>query len=79
MSTQKTEQKPVLDALANFDSLPDSANVRIKVVTALYGVGSATVWRWVQSGRLPKPRKIGPNTTAWRVGELRRAAAEQEQ
>ncbi len=61
--------------LANFDDLPDSAHVRIPVVAALYGVGTATVWRWVKAGRLPKPLKVGPNTTAWRVGDLRRHGA----
>lgn len=24
-----------------------------------------TVWRWAKKGRLPKPRKIGPNTSRW--------------
>ena len=61
-------------ALSQFDALPDSAHVRLPVVAALKGVGPATVWRWVKSGHLPAPVKLGPNTTAWRVGDLRRAA-----
>ncbi len=63
-------------ALAQFDTLPESAHVRLPVVAALHGVGPATVWRWVRTGRLPAPIKLGPNTTAWRVGELRRAMAQ---
>lgn len=60
-------------ALANFDSLPDSAFVRLPVVAALNGgISAPTVWRWVKTGRLPRPEKRGPNTTAWNVGELRR-------
>lgn len=62
-------------SLAHFDFLPESAHVRLPVVAALHGVGPATVWRWVKSGRLPAPVKLGPNTTAWRVGELRRVMA----
>lgn len=58
-------------ALAHFDALPDAAHVRLPVVAALKGIGPATVWRWVQIGRLPKPHKLGPNTTAWNVGEIR--------
>jgi len=58
-------------ALAQFDRLPDSAHVRLPVVAALKGIGPATVWRWVKAGRLPAPVKLGPNTTAWRVGDLR--------
>jgi prophage regulatory protein len=59
-------------ALAQFDAFPDSAHVRLPVVAALNGVSPATVWRWVRAGRLPSPVKLGPNTTAWRVGDLRR-------
>ena len=62
--------------LAQFDTLPESAHVRLPVVAALHGIGPATVWRWVRAGRLPTPVKLGPNTTAWRVGELRRAMAQ---
>lgn len=62
-------------ALAHYDQLPDSAHVRLPVVAALHGIGPATVWRWVRSGRLPAPKKIGPNVTAWRVGDLRHIGA----
>jgi len=58
-------------ALSNFDSLPNSAHVRLPVVAALLGVSMPTIWRWVKIGRIPSPVKLGANTTAWRVGELR--------
>lgn len=60
--------------LAQFDSLPDSAHVRLPVVRALHGISSPTVWRWVRSGVLPKPVKLGPRITAWCVGDLRRSS-----
>ena len=63
-------------SLAQFDTLPESAHVRLPVVAALHGIGPATVWRWVKAGRLPAPVKLGPNTTAWRVGELRRVMSQ---
>lgn len=71
--TQATsrEVQEIPDSLANFDKLPDSAHVRLPVVAALHGISNVTVWRWVQSGRLPAPTKLGPNTTGWRVGALR--------
>lgn len=59
--------------LANFDSLPDSAHVRLPVVAGLHDISAATVWRWVKSGHLPAPVKLGPGVTAWKVGDLRRA------
>lgn len=65
--------KRVQDALSNFDSLPDSANVRQPVVQALFACSAATVWRRVNAGTLPAPRKLSERITAWQVGELRRA------
>lgn len=72
---QPTTPSAIPDALKNFDSLPDSANVRQPTVQALYGCSAATVWRGVKAGRIPKPRKLSPRTTCWNVGELRKALA----
>lgn len=63
------------DALKNFDSLPDSASVRLPVVSALKACSAATVWRMVKRGDLPAPRKLSQRITAWNVGELRKALA----
>jgi len=64
---------PVPDALRNFDTLPEAANVRLPVVAALFACSPATVWRRVKSGTLPAPRKLSEGVTAWRVAELRKA------
>lgn len=61
----------VPDALKNFDSLPNSANVRAPVVMALYGISAATLWRKSKDGKLPAPRRISDRVTVWNVGELR--------
>ena len=61
------------EALINFDQLPNSANVRLPVVMAIYGISPATVWRNVKNGNIPKPHKLTVRTTAWNVGELRAA------
>lgn len=61
------------DALRNFDSLPDSANVRLPVVAALFACAGVTIWRRVKAGTLPAPRKLSERVTAWNVGELRLA------
>jgi predicted DNA-binding transcriptional regulator AlpA len=60
-------------ALQNFDSLPDSAEVRLPIVCGWRGSSSSTVWRDVKAGRLPSPRKHSPRCTTWNVGELRAA------
>lgn len=62
-------------ALQNFDSLPNSAEVRLPVVCGFYGISPATTWRGVKAGRIPAPRKFSPRCTTWNVGELRAAKA----
>lgn len=73
--TTRTAPSAIPDALKNFDSLPDSANVRLPVVAALRGCSTATVWRDVKRGLLPAPRKLSERVTAWNVGQLRRCLA----
>jgi len=72
----RTDPDALPAALINFDSLPDSANVRQPVVQGLFTCSPATVWRMVKRGTLPKPRKLSTRVTAWNVGELRQALAE---
>lgn len=74
----KSQYQP-LTALVTFDSQPNSANVRLPVVMALYGISSASVWRNVKNGNIPKPRKLTTRTTVWNVGELRVALGLQEE
>lgn len=61
------------DALRNFDALPDAANVRLPVVRVLFGISTATAWRWVKKSKLPAGRKLSEGVTAWNVGQLRKA------
>ena len=70
-----TDPSAIPDALTNYDSVPDSAHVRLPVVQALVGCSSATVWRMVKRGTLPAPRKLSERVTAWNVGDLRKALA----
>lgn len=73
--TVTTTTSAIPDALKNFDSLPDSANVRQPVVQGLIGCSAATVWRMVKRGSLPTPRKLSERVTAWNVGDLRKVLA----
>lgn len=61
-------------ALRGFDELPASANVRLPVVTALFSISKATVWRWCRDGHLPHPIRIN-GVTSWNVGTLRERLA----
>lgn len=41
----------------------------------LAGVSRTTEWRWIKSGILPEPIKLGHRSRYWRMGDLRRVLA----
>jgi prophage regulatory protein len=68
-----------------FDQTPDSAYLRERQLIGdksdpsypkLLPVSRATLWRMVKESRFPAPHKLGPNTTAWRVGDIRKYLAD---
>lgn len=66
----------ISSALANFDSLPDSAYIRKPVLKQiLAGRSDASIYRDVNAGRLPPPVALGPRCSGWQVGPLRLALA----
>lgn len=73
--TQATPSAEIPSALQHFSSLPPEAYVRLPVVKNLFSIGSASVWRWSASGKLPKPINISKRVTAWNVGQLRETLA----
>ena len=60
-------------------NLPQTGFIRLQQIvgdrkqgiTAIIPVGKSTWWAGVRSGRYPKPVKLGPRTTAWRVEDIR--------
>jgi predicted DNA-binding transcriptional regulator AlpA len=75
---RKPSLPSIPDALKYFDSLPDSAYIRLRILCSLRGESAATIWRRVAAGAIPPPKKLGPNVTAWNVGQLRAAMRAQE-
>jgi len=49
---------------------PGSLYLDVKDVAARYAVSTDTIWRWARTGQLPRPVRIGPNTTRWRLLDL---------
>ena len=39
-------------------------------IPAIMPVSRSTWWQGVRDGRFPKPVKLGPKTTAWRVEDI---------
>lgn len=69
MAANMTSKLP--DSFMHFDSLPNSAHVRIKTVALLLDCSVPTVWRKIQDGTIPAPIKLSSHVTAFNVGKLR--------
>jgi predicted DNA-binding transcriptional regulator AlpA len=52
-------------------TLPSEGFVRLPVILGILGIGRTSWWCGVRKGRFPKPVKLGPRTTAWRVEDIR--------
>jgi prophage regulatory protein len=42
-----------------------------QLIPSIFPFSSATLWRKVKAGTFPKPVKLGPRITAWRVEDIR--------
>jgi prophage regulatory protein len=56
--------------------LPHEGFVRLPAILAVFPVSRSSWWEGVRTGRYPAPVKLGPRTTAWRVGDIRRLLAQ---
>jgi len=52
-------------------SLPETGFVRLPLILELIPIGRSTWWAGVKSGKYPKQVKLGENTAAWRVGDIK--------
>lgn len=53
------------------NGLPSDGFVRLPQVLAVIPVSKSSWWAGCKSGRYPKPTKLGPRTTAWKVEDIR--------
>jgi prophage regulatory protein len=51
--------------------LPETGFVRLPAVLEVIPVSKSTWWAGIKENRYPKPVKLGPKITAWRVGDIR--------
>lgn len=58
-----------------FPSDPD-AFVRASDCARFCSVGVSTWWRWVNEGKVNRPQKLGPRTSVWTAGYVRKAQKE---
>jgi len=58
----------------NRHHIPQTGFVRLASILAPVGpipVSRSSWWAGVKSGRFPKPVKLGPRSTAWKVEDIR--------
>jgi prophage regulatory protein len=60
--------------MPNTRNFPTTGFVRLSSIIAPLGpipVSKSTWWAGIKDGRFPKPVKLGPRITAWRVEDIR--------
>jgi len=48
----------------------DEAFLSVKKVEKRYGISDSTLYQWSKSGMFPKPYKLGPKLSRWKLSEL---------
>ena len=51
-------------------NIPTTGFLRLPQVLTLIPISKSAWWAGCQSGRYPKPVKLGPRTTVWRAEEI---------
>lgn len=62
-----------------FLRLPQIIGDAKRGIPAVVPVSKTTWWAGIKEGRFPKPVKLGPRTTAWRVEDILRLVNEQSE
>ena len=52
-------------------NLPAVGYVRLPQILKIFPVSKSSWWEGCRSGIFPKPVKLGPRTSAWRVEDIR--------
>lgn len=51
--------------------LPETGFIRLVEILEYIPVGKTTWWQRVKDGVYPKPIKLGPRSTAWKIEDIR--------
>jgi predicted DNA-binding transcriptional regulator AlpA len=68
-------QRTIPPELAAVNVLPDFALIDVRICALLLSCSENTVWRRSKAGSFPKPIRVSPQQTRWRVGDVRKALA----
>lgn len=71
--SNRTNSVELPTAAHYFDSLADSALIDLGGLKAITSKSRATIYRWVDQGILPAPKKLGATRNFWTAGDIRRS------
>ena len=52
-------------------ALPSVGYVRLSQILEIFPISKSSWWEGCRNGVFPKPVKLGPRTSAWRVEDIR--------
>lgn len=44
--------------------------IRMNQLLERIPLSKSTLWTWAKDGRFPKPVRLGPRSTAWRIADI---------
>ena len=66
-----SKQQKINYRIQNFAQLPDDALLSSSDITVLSGRSRSSIWRDVNSKRLPRPVALGFNSVRWTVRDIK--------
>ena len=51
-------------------SIPSSGFLRLRQILEIVPISKSAWWEGCETGRFPKPVKLGPRTTAWKAEDI---------
>jgi prophage regulatory protein len=55
--------------------LPETGFVRLPPILTVFPISRSAFWAGVKTGKYPKPIKLSPRCTAWKVEDIRKLIA----
>ena len=57
--------------MATHNVLPETGFLRLPTVLRVYPVSKSSWWAGIKAGKYPRPVKLGPRISAWKVADIR--------
>lgn len=44
--------------------------IRVDELSKILSIGRSTAWKWVAENKIPKPIKLSPRVSVWKISEI---------